>query len=1251
MKKFVIFMTIFFSILLVSPKDVFAYSSDNYRNRALCGTFEVASFKSDGSIVKASCHSTYEQAKSWMKSNGGADLAIMTRVGGTTKIIDANEALLDLSVNPETLTYFYTNANLTGSSYTYMDTGSLYGGVDGALLDSAYSSVQGKWVAKVKTGNFTGWIEQSTYEVVPLTWVKSSSSYTITADSIRHNYVAKIQNTYSGNAGSTIGPKPEMLSTGTYYSYDGHYFYKDLKTLVKDYKNGNYNNAVNKNNPYYNYYMYLSNHTRTSYSSINIDEYIRNNMGITQDVYGNESSNNNSRLYGKGTFFYYAQEKYGVNAILALSLSRNETGNGRSHLAINKNNGFGLNAVDSNPTQAANWYASFADSILGYASKWITYGYAHPRDWRYFGPQFGDKWIGMNVKYASDTYWSEKMAANYYSLDKAKGMQDYNYYQLGVVTRQVNAYQDATSKSKFIYSYPEAEDGVVIIGEKQGESINGNTTWYKVISDLNIDANYNEITSGNYNWNGAVYIPATYVKKINTGKKGYISPNNVTAYQNKDYSYDLSVENATLKPKIGITTKQVNYYYDSSLQSKKNQILLKDRYVMVYAIAYDKNHNVISYLVTSDYKYDQKEWVSADAIRLVSGKYGKVSVTAAGNQYTWVNSVPEDTKATLISGQYTNSYVPVLEQKNVNGYLWYKVPVNLSGTNNQYGWTLASAPNVAITLVETKVVNQAPVIYAEDKTIVQGTNFNKKENVRATDNEDGDITSKITITEDTVNIDRVGEYKITYQVMDNDNNKATKTIKVTVTENRKPVIEAEDTEITKGHKVEIEVHASDAEDGDLTAQVQEIENTVNNEVLGDYKIVYQVTDSYHQTTTKEIKVSIVKDRAPVIEAEDQEILLNQKFDALEKVKAHDIEDGDITKNIKVIKNNVKTEELGEYQVVYEVEDSAKNKTTKEIKVKVVEKLLQQKEGTFYFNYLKEKDGNLELQGYQTIVGINNTLDTQIEYEIILEEIETKKEVTLKADRIEKEVDIPKKVYSADGKDYTYSWFNAEMNMDEVPVGNYKAYMKAIAKEEGYYSKSLITNKTYNNQTTKLQGEKHSTLIGNNYDTSTSFVEFRVREDDTLERTGSFIYNQYEKYTKFEFVDNQLYLRGNSYSYGMDLGKNKTVKRNIIFENMENYETYIKELSSITDGNYQVILPTSDNLDKTRAWYDKKIDLSILPKGKYVIYIATESNIKDVSEMKEKLGRSLDSVKATIDNKKYSFKINKERGNRIELTVA
>ena len=631
MKNKKLLLIILLSFIFFGYKNVYAFDFNNYKNRDLCAKYEIAGFHADGTIDTVACYENFDEAKKFMKDNGANDLVLLNEVNGEAKIIDANVGIIDLSVNPETLTYFYTDKE-NSWSYTYMDNGSLYGGVDGALLDGTWSNRHG-WVAKVRIGNFTGWIKLSTYEIVPITWVKSISSYTVTDSEIRHNYVAKIQNYYNGSAGNTIGPKPEMLNKGTYYSYDGHYFYTNIETMIKDYRNGNYNNSVNKDNVYYNYYMYLSNHTRTSYSSINIDEYIRNNLGYYRDAFGTSAGSGASRLYGKGTFFYYAQEKYGVNAILSLSLSRNETANGRSYLAINKNNGFGLNAVDSNPINGANWYASFASSILGYASKWVTYGYAHPADWRYYGPQFGDKLSGMNVKYASDTFWSEKMASNYYYLDKSLGLQDYNYYQLGVVNGPTVAYKEPSTSSRQIYTYPEKEDGVVIVDEVT----QNNEKWYKVVSDINIDSNGNERTSGNYNWNAYVYVKASQVKKINKGKNGYISPNSVFEYKDKNYEYDLHVENTELKPQVAISIKDTDYYFDSTLSSKTGSTLLKDRYIMVYATALE-NNNPVAYLVTSNYQYDQKHWISSDAIRFIDNTYGKVSVNLDCNCYQLIKT-------------------------------------------------------------------------------------------------------------------------------------------------------------------------------------------------------------------------------------------------------------------------------------------------------------------------------------------------------------------------------------------------------------------------------------------------------------------------------------------------------------------------------------------------------------------------------------------------------------------------------------
>ncbi len=1325
MKKKILFLILLVLTMLILPKDTYAFSSADYENKSLCGNFEVAGLHTDGTIATVSCHNTYEEAKNLMKNNGADDLVIFTKVSGKTKIIDANVALLDLSVNPETLTYFYTNSELTGSSYTYMDTGSLYGGVDGALIDSSYSNSQGVWTAKVKIGNFTGWIAQTTYEVVPLTWVKSSSSYTVTEESIRHNYVAKIQNTYSGSAGSTIGPRPEMLSPGTYYSYDGHYFYQDLKTLIKDYKNGNYNNSVNKDNPYYNYYMYLSNHTRTSYSSQNIDEYIRNNMGITQDVFGNASSNGSSRLYGKGTFFYYAQEKYGVNAILALSLSRNETGNGRSNLAINKNNGFGLNAVDTSPTESAKWYASFAESILGYASKWITYGYAHPRDWRYFGPQFGDKWIGMNVKYASDTYWSEKMAANYYALDKAKGLQDYNFYQLGVVKRQVNAMSDASNSSKFVYSYPEAEDAVVIIGEKQGESVEGNTTWYQVVSDLNIDSNFNEITSGDYNWDSYVYIPAAYVKKINNGKNGYISPNDVTEYQDKEYEYDLYIgkyeDKILLEPKVAKSVKETNFYYDSALTAQKDQKLLNNRYVMVYSAAYDKDGVAVSYLVTSDYWYDQKEWVSADAITFVTSDYGKFSVTASGNQYTWVNSIPEDTKDTLISGHYTNSYAPILEEQTIDGHKWYKVPVDISGTTNEFGWTLASAPNVYVEKLNVKAENTAPIITASDKTIVQGTKFDYQDGVKATDNEDGNLTNQVKVVEETVKVDVVGTYQVTYQVTDKNNTTTTKTITVTVTENKKPVITASDKEVIQGRKLdELEnVSATDEEDG--TVEVKVKNTTVNLEEPGVYEITYEATDSYHQTTEKTIQVTVIKDEAPIIHAEDKTITqgtkfnplkdvtaedkedgtlteitveennvkeeelgeyevtykvvdsyknetfktikvtvvenqkpvihakdktiyLEEEFDALKDVTATDPEDGEI-KKIEVIKNEVNTKEIGKYPVIYQVTDSFGNIVTKEITVTVEEKQLEEKDGEFYLNDLSwdEKKEIYTISGYLIILDVDNT-EKNPKYEMIFQDKQTKEEYRVEVDAWLK--DVPYDLGKENGKDYSISWFKGEIDLSKLKNGDYDLYMEA--QKGDYYTRQVVDN-LFNKEIDKRAETKHQ---GYNFKVLLSLkskkIELSIRDELITTSTANTFRNMVNDYDQMEFVDNKLHIIGTSYNYDGTYSKKEQIQRKLILENTENFKQYSYDIGSTKDGSYQVV--STDNKDKTYAWYDAMIDIENLPKGTYTMLVYTKTiDSEDYGEISD-IFAAVKDESITIGEKEYTIHLNKERQNRLELIV-
>ncbi|MBY0757503.1 DUF5011 domain-containing protein, partial [Clostridium sardiniense] len=73
-------------------------------------------------------------------------------------------------------------------------------------------------------------------------------------------------------------------------------------------------------------------------------------------------------------------------------------------------------------------------------------------------------------------------------------------------------------------------------------------------------------------------------------------------------------------------------------------------------------------------------------------------------------------------------------------------------------------------------INNAPVIKAENKTIKVGSKFDPMTEVSATDKEDGNITNKIKVIENTVNVNKPGTYKVVYEVTDSQGAKTIKTI-------------------------------------------------------------------------------------------------------------------------------------------------------------------------------------------------------------------------------------------------------------------------------------------------------------------------------------------------------------------------------------------------------------------------------------------------------------------------------------------
>lgn len=310
---------------------------------------------------------------------------------------------------------------------------------------------------------------------------------------------------------TNIGPNPSYLEIGTrYYSFDGNYFYTNILDMLYDYKSGSHSKALNKDNPFYAYYQYLPIHSLTSWTATDIDNFITNKgyyRGKDDSVtYVNDDASwvdgvdrtGISTLYNMGSTLIATQNSTGVNALIILSAAGNESSFGTSKLALHRYNLFGIGAYDSDWWYHAQYYSSAAESIMADAKLTGT-SYSSASSSLYYGGHYGNKNSGMNVMYASDPYWGEKMAANYYALEglSLETTQDYEANTIGITNQEnVEIHKEPNSSADIIYTIKNKNFGVstipVIIIDKVYTTESGVTTgYYKVYTDTALDSNRN----------------------------------------------------------------------------------------------------------------------------------------------------------------------------------------------------------------------------------------------------------------------------------------------------------------------------------------------------------------------------------------------------------------------------------------------------------------------------------------------------------------------------------------------------------------------------------------------------------------------------------------------------------------------------------------------------------------------------------------------------------------------------------------
>ena len=151
--------------------------------------------------------------------------------------------------------------------------------------------------------------------------------------------------------------------------------------------------------------------SRTNYTAADINR-LYSLMGV-----------NDSKLAGKGATFKAAEQRYGVNALYLVAHSALESAWGRSKIAKDKNNFFGISAYDDTPYTSATKFDDVDSGIMG-AARWINSKYLHNSGYPANGAHLGNKASGMNVNYATAPYWGESIASIMFSANEKLGRKD-----------------------------------------------------------------------------------------------------------------------------------------------------------------------------------------------------------------------------------------------------------------------------------------------------------------------------------------------------------------------------------------------------------------------------------------------------------------------------------------------------------------------------------------------------------------------------------------------------------------------------------------------------------------------------------------------------------------------------------------------------------------------------------------------------------------------------------------------------------
>ncbi|WP_153730428.1 N-acetylglucosaminidase [Sporosarcina obsidiansis] len=410
-------------------------------------TYDLANVQADGATTIVEKFPSFEEAMRRM----GADQAIL--LNGI--IIHMPDGLVvTKATNGSSLTILHSDKLLKKEeTYVPADTELVY-------VDSTDLYVE------VELAGVRYFIKQENSRLLPSQTVKKRSYYYTANGSLFHSIYSHGKGMYGTYE---VGIAPTFLRDGTpYYSTDGSHFTNETGQQV---------GVANQ------YFQYLPIRSETRYSAEELDAYILERLRKlerdypTSQLYQNASTK--SKLLGLGTELKRIEKEHHVNAMHILAFAQHESQYGMSSYAQKYNNLFGLYVSDDNPLHKE--FDSVEQNIQELVNVFLNKNYLPPTGKYANGTNFGNKAVGMNVKYASDPYWGAKIAGHLYRMDRMMGGKELaNPVKIGLTnTTGLNFRLDPSTSQPSAYKYPKSGMPVIILDDQLAEK-----PWIKVQSDF-----------------------------------------------------------------------------------------------------------------------------------------------------------------------------------------------------------------------------------------------------------------------------------------------------------------------------------------------------------------------------------------------------------------------------------------------------------------------------------------------------------------------------------------------------------------------------------------------------------------------------------------------------------------------------------------------------------------------------------------------------------------------------------------------